>query len=255
MRVALSFFLFAASSFCMAADAANSSPPSPNKAVQKLVETAAKDYPFFAILSEDVPGFRKSWETKTAISQLVLPKEGSRNLALLTGVTMALEQTDSYLSKADDGAANRYVAALSKLMSIGASDKAVCELMLPSAKSTLDEKTSSDLEARMADVFIDTLLPAVNDVITSGDKGEINILSKDELEPLVLPVVLSMAEKHGAEAVKNLSNLDNTTIDSTKRCESMAWMMQGIVEQPEKDRAMLARTLFSKNSRSASGIE
>jgi hypothetical protein len=262
MRAALSVFLFAASSFCMAADtavtqtdAANSSQPSTNKAVQKLVGKATKAYPFFAILSEDVPGFRKSWETKTAISQLLLPKEGSQNTALLVGVTMALEQTDSYLSKADDGAANRYVAALSKLMSIGATDKEVCELMLPGTKSTIDEKASADLEARMADVFIDTLLPAVNDVITSGDKGEINILSKKELEPLVLPVILSMAEKHGPEAVKNLSSLDDTAVDSTKRCESMAWMMQGIVEQPEKERAMLARTLFSKNSRSAAGIE
>jgi hypothetical protein len=262
MRIALSFFLLTAACCSVAAetvatkaDAPISSDQSPNKAVQKLIEKATKAYPFFAILSEDVPGFRKNWETKTAISQLLLPKDSHKYLALITGITMSLEQTDSYLSKADDEAANRYVAALSKLMSIGSADKEVCELMLPGTKPTLDEKMSADLETRIAPVFIDTLLPAVNGVITSGNIGEVKILSKKELESMVLPVILSVAEKHGPDAVKNLSNLEDPNLDSTKRCESMAWMMQSIVEQPEKDRAMLARTLFSKNSRSAAGIE
>jgi hypothetical protein len=262
MRFVLSVFLLTAACCSVAAetvatkaDTPISSDQLPNKAVQKLIEKAVADYPFFAVLSEDVPGFRKNWETKTAISQLLSAKDNHKNLALITGITMALEQTDFYLSKSDDSDANRYVAALSKLMLIGSTDKEVCELMLPGTKPKLDEKMSADLETRMAPIFIDTLLPAVNGVITSGDKGEVKTLSKKELESLVLPVILLMAEKHGPDAVKNLSSLDDPNLDSTKRCESMAWMMQSIVAQPEKDRAMLARTLFSKNGRNAADFE
>jgi len=266
MRVISGFSLMAslmATSFFASAQDATTMPPPPEPppvvysdapvsgAAKTLVDGSIVRQPFLGIITNDKPGFRTTWENKVAIDTITVPKAKRADAALVIGTGMAFREIYTYLPKADDSSTNMFVDSLTFFMNIGAKDKLICEIMLPGSNPSISAKQNADLEERMTSVFLERLMPSLAAVVVSGADGEEQLLEDDGIRDLVTPVILSMSNKHGPDSVRRLGSLNDTSIDSMQRCEAMAWMMEGFVELPEHDRAMLARTLFSKQGRDA----
>ncbi len=216
---------------------------------RKLADEAIAKHPMFAVLIEDNPKFRDTWEAKIAIGAIALPKGKKDKLAVESGLALALNESDFYLPRADDKSVNDYISGLAHIMLMGANDEMICLQMLPGEKPELSAQQEADLEARFAPELFARLYSGVSSVIISGQHGVISILKKEEVDSAIMPVVMGMAKKHGEEAITGLSKFSDKSLPATKRCQIMGWMMESILELPEKDRAVLSRTMFSKTSR------
>lgn len=214
-------------------------------AITAQIDAVIAKYPLFAILVEDQKNFRKTWQNKLELSQILIPKQMGNDAALNTGITLAMDYASLYVVKADDTSANQYLDATAFLMDLGTRDKTVCKMVL-NEKADISKKEDAEAEERLGPVVIEKFLPALTSIVVSGRTGEKRILTPQEMQDGMLPVVLGMIKKHGQESVAGLATIEDKTVDPLKRCQVMAQMMGAIVDLPAPDRAGISRTMFAE---------
>lgn len=215
--------------------------------IKALATAATAKYPLFSILSEERPNFRKNWENKMALGQIMAANTLDEQFAVTTGATLALDETPVYLSRTDDASANAFGAAFGMLIDIGVKDATVCKVMLPGTKNSVSAQDQERMEKRFGPLFLEKLLPAMTMVVLNGRKGEPNLLSKDDFQSALVPMILNMAKIHGPDTIDRLTRLDSPDdTNPAEKCETIGWMMAAILDLPEHDRAMIFRTMYSK---------
>jgi hypothetical protein len=175
----------------------------------------------------------------------LIPKQLGNDAALNTGISLAMDYASLYVVKADDTSANQYLDATSFLMHLGTKDKTVCRMVL-NEKDDISKKEDAEAEDRLGPVIIEKFLPALTSIVISGRTGVKRILTEQEMQDVMLPVVLGMIKKHGPESVEGLASIEDKTIDPLKRCLIMSQMMEAIVDLPAPDKAAISRTMFAE---------
>ena len=75
--------------------------------------------------------------------------------------------------------------------------------------------------------------------------GEARTLDESGAQDAMVPLLLSIGEKHGPDAINTIAHATDRSIEARKRCQAMYWFFDEINAQPEQQRADLIRTLWA----------
>lgn len=242
----LALLLSALAGSSQAAVAESTPAPSATPEAQAIEQAVAR-HALFAMLVEDRPDFRREWEKRLRLRQL-LDGAGANDpdSSLHSGLGLAMEAAKSYLMRASDAASNRFLASLGKVIAEGEKDPEVCLAYVePGGSDPRSTRRREMVESRLGALLVGDMLQALTEVVSSGRNGEKRILTRQELPTAIQPVILAMVEKHGLEALQGLGKVNDRRAEPVQRCQAMARMLAAFDEQPAARRAMLARTLFS----------
>lgn len=240
--------LFIAGSGCVLAAIAEPALPEPAiEAHVRAVDAAIASHALFAMLVQDRADFRQEWERRVRQRLLRAPLAGETSqVAVRAGMGLAMEASKPYLMRASDAASNRFLASLTGLIALGETDPEVCLAYVESNDDvTINGSRRDAVESGLGDAVVSDLLDSLTQVVASGRNGEDRVLTRQELQPALQPVILAMAEKNGVQSLQGLAKVNDPRALPLERCQAMARMLVAFTVQPAAKRAMLARTLFS----------
>ncbi len=213
----------------------------------RALEEAIAKYPLFAMLVEDRPGFRQDWQKRLQQRRQESPANGNgTEPALQAGLGLAMDAAKPYLMRASDAASNQFLLSLSRIIAEGEKDPEVCLAYVePGRDDTQTAQRREMVETRLGTLIVEDLLRSLTAVVNSGRNGEQRVLTRQEMQAAIQPVILEIVDRHGVDALQGLANLENRQVPPMQRCQTMSRMLDAFAVQPEARRAMLARTLFS----------
>ena len=218
----------------------------PADPVDAQIDRAMSKYPMFATLVEEVPDFRKLWHDRLQLAQLLKASPSQNDPAADVGMTLAMDHIAPYLLRSSDAATNEFLALFTQLFQEAAGNAAICTALLPGAgPSAVSAEEKAKAEAAMESKLFEPLLRAMDLVVQTGRQGEARTLPESDATNAVVPILVAIGEKHGADAIQTIANAEDKSLPAVKRCEAMAWFFEGILAQPEAERAMLMRTLWA----------
>jgi len=223
-------------------------PAAPNMAseadVRAINDTIARQ-PLFAMLIEDRPAFRAEWEKRLHLRS-VIGTAAAPESSVHAGLDLAMDAARPYLMRASDSASNRFLGSLAKLVAEGEKDPDICLAYVePGGSDAGSVSRRERVESRLGKLLLTDMLQSLTEVVASGRNGEKRVLSRQELQPAIQPVIMAMVEKSGARALQDLASINNRAAPPLERCQAMTAMLDAFKVQPVARRAMLTRTLFS----------
>ncbi len=213
----------------------------------RALDEAIAKHPLFAMLVEDRPAFRRDWEKRLLQRQQESPGSAQRaDSVMQAGLGLAMDAAKPYLMRASDAASNQFLQSLARIIAEGEKDPEICLAYVePDRDDAQTAQRREMVEARLGTLIVDDLLRSLTAVVTSGRNGEKRVLTRQEMQPAIQPVILEIVDRHGVDALQALANLENRQVPPMTRCQTMSRMLAAFAVQPEARRAMLARTLFS----------
>lgn len=225
--------------------AVKATPASTLRAEAAIIGTTEK-YPLFAMLAEDDPEFGRKWGERLRLALLLAPKGGDdKDVALEAGFNLALDRIDPYLLRSSDAATNEFLGLFALLFKEAAADAGVCAMLLPGEGVKLDKAEQARIEAALAPRLIEPMILAMTTVVQTGRAGEARTLDESGAQDAMVPLLLSIGEKHGPDAINTIAHATDRSIEARKRCQAMYWFFDEINAQPEQQRADLIRTLWA----------
>lgn len=220
------------------------------------IDAAVGKYVLFAVLVADQPTFRQSWHDRLRLNQMLKGKEKEKNKgknamesAVEVGMALAMDRIGPYLMRSSDAATNEFLAVFGGLFRTASENAAVCSLLLPGESGSRPAtKETTETEAMLEETLLEPLLLALGTVAQTGRDGEERTLEESTVREAVVPMLLSMGDKHGEDAIRTFTRVGDKSIDASKRCQAMGWFFEEVLARPESERAMLIRAIWTLGS-------
>lgn len=223
-----------------------SPPPASTARTEAAIAGVTEKYPLFAMLAEDDEQFQRKWSERMRLGLLLAPTSSDDGkVALETGFGLALDRIDAYLLRSSDAATNEFIGLFSMLFKEAADNASVCAMLLPGEGTKVDKAEQERVEEDLGPKLIEPMLLAMTTVVQTGRSGEPRTLDQNEAQDAMVPLLLAIGEKHGADAINVIAKASDRSIEPRKRCQAMYWFFDEINAQPVAQRANLVRTLWS----------
>ncbi len=228
------------------ADDGKSSVDASTKSYELQIDELIAKHEAFQIGIKDDESFRKNWLTRLRLITITKPKTAkTQNFVLSIGSEMMLDKINPYLRRSDDDSAIAFMQILAKIFSVSTKDEMICKAFLDSAdNAAVSDSDNERIESMLGPVFYNEMITVIGRVMRAGKTGPENVLSKSENERVIVEMLGKMMDAYGEDSVRRMQTLDDKTIPSLEKCNTMAQMLSSIGKLKKQDQAGLTRTLF-----------